>query len=43
MASIPSSERKAEDLMHLTFDDVKHLLIGESQSRPSLGFRFGSQ
>lgn len=43
MASIPSSERKAEDLMHLTFDDVKHLMIGESQSRPSLGFRFGSQ
>jgi SpoVK/Ycf46/Vps4 family AAA+-type ATPase len=43
MASIPSSERKAEDLMHLTFDDVKHLIIGESQSRPSLGFRFGSQ
>ena len=43
MASIPSSERKVEDLMHLTFDDVKHLMIGESQSRPSLGFRFGSQ
>lgn len=43
MASIPSSERKAEDLMHLTFDDVKHLVIGESSSKQTLGFRFGAQ
>jgi SpoVK/Ycf46/Vps4 family AAA+-type ATPase len=43
MAAIPSSERKAEDLIHLTFDDVKHLVVGQSESRPSLGFRFGAQ
>lgn len=43
MASIASTDRKAEDLIHLTFDDVKHLAIGESDSRSTLGFRFGSQ
>ena len=43
MASIPSGERRAEDLMHLTFDDVKHLVVGQAESKPSLGFRFGSQ
>ena len=43
MASIASSERKAEDLGNLTFDDVKHLVVDESASRSSLGFRFGAQ
>ncbi|MDF2450166.1 MAG: spoVK [Bacteroidota bacterium] len=43
MASIASTDRSAEDLIHLTFDDVKHLVIEESESRPALGFRFGSQ
>ncbi len=43
MASIPSNERKPEDLTSLTFDDVKHLVIGVSVSKQTLGFRFGSQ
>jgi SpoVK/Ycf46/Vps4 family AAA+-type ATPase len=42
MASIPSGDRKPEDLLSLTIDDVKHLKIAESESRPSLGFRFGA-
>lgn len=43
MASIPSNERKMEDLTILTIDDVKHLVVGETQEKPTLGFRFGSQ
>lgn len=43
MAAISSAERKAEDLATLTIDDVKHLLIEAEESKPSLGFRFGSQ
>jgi hypothetical protein len=43
MASIASAERKADDLVHLTLDDVKHLVVGESDSRSTLGFRFGAQ
>ena len=43
MASIPSNERKTDDLTKLTIDDVKHLVINESDSKPSLGFRFGTQ
>lgn len=43
MASIPSSQRKQEDLAALTFDDVKHLVIGDTKERQTLGFRFGAQ
>lgn len=43
MASIPSNERKAEDLTILTLDDVKHFAVDNSQSRTTLGFRFGAQ
>lgn len=43
MASIPSSERKVEDLSILTYDDVKHLVIGEPPAKQTLGFRFGAQ
>lgn len=43
MASIPSSERKVEDLTILTLDDVKHLVIGEAPAKQTLGFRFGAQ
>ncbi|MBC7694082.1 MAG: AAA family ATPase [Burkholderiales bacterium] len=42
MASIASADRKADDLLHLTFDDVKHLVVGQSE-RSTLGFRFGAQ
>ncbi len=42
MASIPSSERKPEDLSILTLEDVKHFTVEGSQ-RPTLGFRFGAQ
>jgi SpoVK/Ycf46/Vps4 family AAA+-type ATPase len=41
MASVPSSERTAEALGTLTFDDVKHLHIEES-SGSGLGFRYGA-
>ena len=43
MASIPSNERKAEDLTILTLDDVKHFTVDGSQGRTTLGFRFGAQ
>ncbi|MBI3519299.1 MAG: AAA family ATPase [Bacteroidetes bacterium] len=43
MASIASNLRKTEDLGTLTLEDVKHLVIGESDSRSALGFRFGAQ
>ncbi len=43
MASIPSNERKPEDLSILTLDDVKHFAVEGSQNRPTLGFRFGAQ
>ncbi|MES2132787.1 MAG: AAA family ATPase [Bacteroidota bacterium] len=43
MASIPSNERKAEDLTVLTLDDVKHFTVDGSQGRTTLGFRFGAQ
>lgn len=42
MASIPSSERKPEDLTTLTLEDVKHFTI-DSSGRTTLGFRFGAQ
>jgi SpoVK/Ycf46/Vps4 family AAA+-type ATPase len=43
MASIPGNERKVEDLTRLTLDDVKHLLVGETHEKQTLGFRFGAQ
>ena len=43
MASIPSGERKPEDLTILTFDDVKHFSIEGGSTRSTLGFRFGAQ
>lgn len=43
MASIPSSERKTEDLTILSLEDVKHLVIGDVQQKTTLGFRFGTQ
>lgn len=43
MASIPSAERKVEDLSILTLDDVKHFVIGEEHQKQTLGFRFGAQ
>ena len=43
LASIPSAQRKTEDLTQLVFDDVKHLVVDEAASRSSLGFRFGAQ
>ena len=43
MASIPSNERKPEDLVILTVDDVKHLVVGEIHEKATLGFRFGAQ
>lgn len=43
MASIPSSERKMEDLTILSIEDVKHLIVGEVEGKPTLGFRFGTQ
>lgn len=42
MASIPSSERKTEDLTILTLEDVKHFVIGEVHEKHTLGFRFGA-
>lgn len=43
MASIARNDRRADDLVQVTIDDVKHLVVGESDSRSSLGFRFGAQ
>jgi len=43
MAAMATSQRTAEALASLTFDDVKHLQIGESQTKQGLGFRFGTQ
>ncbi|MBS1634836.1 MAG: AAA family ATPase [Bacteroidetes bacterium] len=41
MASIPSAQRRTEDLPILTLDDVKHLHTDVKEPQ-SLGFRFGS-
>ncbi len=41
LASIPSTERKAEDLTQLVFDDVKHLVTDTQNNRQNLGFKFG--
>ncbi len=43
MASIPSSERKPEDLTILTLEDVKHFSVEGTPTRSTLGFRFGAQ
>lgn len=42
LASVPSSQRTAEALGSLIFEDVKHLPIEESNSQQGLGFRFGA-
>jgi len=42
LASMPAAERKAEDLVKLIYDDVKHLQIQAQGNRQNLGFKFGS-
>ena len=42
MASIPSNLRTSEDIVTLTFDDVKHLTLDDSGTKQTLGFRFGA-
>jgi SpoVK/Ycf46/Vps4 family AAA+-type ATPase len=42
MASIPVKDRSLSDLETLTLDDVKHLLVSETTSRSTLGFRYGN-
>jgi SpoVK/Ycf46/Vps4 family AAA+-type ATPase len=42
MASISSALRTADDILALTLDDVKHLVIDDSSSKQNLGYRFGS-
>ena len=41
LASMPSEKRRKEDLIQLIFDDVKHLQVQSSGTRPTLGFQFG--
>ena len=41
LASIPSVQRKAQDLTQLVFDDVKHLATETQNNRQNLGFKFG--
>jgi SpoVK/Ycf46/Vps4 family AAA+-type ATPase len=41
LASMPSEKRRKEDLAQLIFDDVKHLQVQSSGTRPTLGFQFG--
>ena len=41
LASMPSDQRKKEDLNQLIFDDVKHLQTQAVGNRQSLGFKFG--
>lgn len=43
MASIPSADRKPEDLHTLSIEDVKHLKTGDGDTKQGLGFRFGAQ
>lgn len=42
MASIPAGERKPEDLITLTLEDVKHFTT-DGSGRSTLGFRYGAQ
>lgn len=42
MASIPAGERKPEDLITLTLEDVKHFTI-DGSGRSTLGFRYGAR
>ena len=42
MASIPKELRLPKDILILTLDDVKHLVIDESTPKQNLGYRFGS-
>lgn len=42
MASISSALRKPEDIIILTLDDVKHLIIDDRSTKQNLGYRFGS-
>jgi SpoVK/Ycf46/Vps4 family AAA+-type ATPase len=42
LASMAADKRKKEDLVTLTFDDVKHLQISATGSKSTLGFKFGT-
>ncbi|MDO9000790.1 MAG: AAA family ATPase [Bacteroidota bacterium] len=42
LASMPSDQRKKEDLAQLIFDDVKHLPTQITENRQTLGYKFGS-
>ncbi|MBK9285880.1 MAG: AAA family ATPase [Sphingobacteriaceae bacterium] len=42
LAGIPAAERKKEDLVILTLEDVSHLQIENTGSKSTLGFKFGS-
>lgn len=42
LASMPSEQRRKEDLVKLIFEDVKHLQTQSTGGRQTLGFKFGS-
>lgn len=42
LASMPSEQRRKEDLIQLIFEDVKHLQIKATGNRQTLGYKFGS-
>ncbi len=42
LASIPANERTPRQLMELTLEDVRHLVVERDGNRQNLGFRFGT-